>query len=151
MVMRPGWKRRLRENAPRIFDIEEPMTLPSAREERFWRMHAMMTASSIDQLNSTPVCCTKAHLFPFCTCCEQGYQCLRNFKSTRNNRCVVDETISTEFEEKETSCKCAGIEADSNSCLEFTCFSKYLRVLSGRTKWPLSQIVAFKHFTLPET
>jgi hypothetical protein len=42
---RPGWKRRPRENAPRIFEIEEPTTLPKAREERSWRMDATTTAS----------------------------------------------------------------------------------------------------------
>lgn len=33
-LTRPGWKRRPRESAPRIFEIDEPMTLPKASEER---------------------------------------------------------------------------------------------------------------------
>lgn len=44
-VARPEWKSRPRANAPKMFEMEEPMTLPSARAERFWLTAAMTTAS----------------------------------------------------------------------------------------------------------
>jgi len=40
MAPSPPWKSRPRENAPRILEIEEPITFPRPREERCWRIEA---------------------------------------------------------------------------------------------------------------
>ncbi|KJR82140.1 uncharacterized protein SPSK_03797 [Sporothrix schenckii 1099-18] len=44
-VQWPGWTRSPREKAPRMFEMEEPTTLPTARDERRWRIAAKTTAS----------------------------------------------------------------------------------------------------------
>ena len=41
----PGWKSSPRENAPRILEIEEPITFPRPREGLCCRRAAMTTAS----------------------------------------------------------------------------------------------------------
>ena len=43
----------------------------------------------------------QAYLFPFCTGSKQSYHCVGNSRPTGNDGGVVDELISTEFEEEQ--------------------------------------------------
>src|SRR5271163_671521 len=103
---------RPKEKAPRIFEIEDPRILPSARDDLCWLTAATTTASYTPTQQQQPGGGFRwSNLFPLCTCGKQGDKCWGDSEPTCYLCGVVDKRVCTKLQDKQPCYKGGHVKA----------------------------------------